>query len=562
MTNDRTRALLLIFIAIFSVIFLKLAFLQIVRHKEFEERSLDQHQRPVVLAPDRGDIFDRNGNILATSVDKWSVFVRPRAIANKEEIILALSSIFPGEKALILKKFRDKKNFWLKRKTDKELACRVRLLKSTGIDVQTEKKRVYPKGRLASQLIGYADIDNNGLSGIELGLDESLKGKEGKYVYQYDNRGRQIATAGFRQLESPEEGMNVYLTIDEAIQHVAETSLREEAKKCGAESASVTVMDVKTGEILAIAGYPDYDPNNYSKTADKFHKLSPVTDIYEPGSTFKMITACVGLEEHVVDLDSVIPTPDEFKVEGIKISNSHPVRYYGKNSKSLRDVIAESINTGTAHIGLKLGFERFHKYIVKFGFGARTGIDYPGEVRGIVRDPSHRERGDTATYTFGQSIAVTPIQLVCAIAAIANDGVRVRPRLIKKIESPDKNIIRSDGPLEVERAISIETVKKAKELMKGVVYMPHGTGHKAKMLQYSAAAKSGTAQISVPGRGYLKDRFNASFVGFVPAEKPRIAILVIMSKPRTSIWGATVAAPVFKRTGEFALRYLNAAPDL
>ncbi|MCX5749998.1 MAG: penicillin-binding protein 2 [Candidatus Saganbacteria bacterium] len=562
MENKRAVYLLMAFIFFFLCIAAKLSYLQLFRHADFEEMSLDQHMRIIELSPDRGDICDRNGNILATSVDRWSVYVRPKAIKDKGAIIRQLSEIFPEEKALISAKMNGTANFWLKRKADKIFSDKVRALGCTGIDITMEKKRIYPKGKLASQLIGFAGLDNQGLSGIEIGFEDSLKGKAGRLLFEKDMAGRQIATGSFRQLEMPEEGMNVYLTIDEAIQHIAQVSLKEAVTGSGAVSGSIIVVDVRTGEILAIAGYPDFDPNDYSKYPDESRKLPPVTNIYEPGSTFKIITACAGIEENVVSPDSVIPTPAQIKVEGIKVNNSHPVRYYGKKSKTFADVIAESINTGTSYVGLKLGFGRFYKYITAFGFGTKTGIDYPGEVRGFVRSPENRESGDVVTYTFGQSIAVTPIQLVYAIAAIANDGIRVKPKIIKRIESPDKNVIRSDVPEELGRVISKETVKKVNELMKGVVYMDHGTGHKAKMAQFTVAAKSGTAQISVPGKGYLKGRFVASFVGFIPADRPRIAMLIIINKPSTSNWGAVVAAPVFKEVGEFALRYLNVAPDL
>ena len=252
--RDRTKFLMYVFIFLFLVAVLRLFYVQIIKHKEFKEQSLDQHQRPVVLSPDRGDIFDRNGNILATSVDKWSIYVRPRAIDDKDMIMSALVRIFPSEKVLISKKFGENRNFWLKRKNDREIADKVRALECTGIDIQKEKKRVYPNGSIASQLIGYADIDNQGLSGIELEFDESLKGKSGKFIYEIDIKGRQIANAGRRQVELGEEGLNVYLTVDQAIQHVAEASLKEELKKCGAEAGYIMVMDVKTGEILAIAG--------------------------------------------------------------------------------------------------------------------------------------------------------------------------------------------------------------------------------------------------------------------------------------------------------------------
>lgn len=560
--NSRSKRLQAAFIILFVVVAARLFYLQIVRHSFFLDLSSDQRVRIVELLPDRGDILDRNGNVLATSVDKFSIYVRPRAIENKDEVLRKLISIDKGNEPLIRAKFSSRTNFWLRRKAEKSFADKIASLECLGIDITKEKKRIYPKDRLASQLLGFSGLDNQGLSGIEQALDSYLLGKPGKYVFERDNIGREIASGNSKELQKPSEGMNVYLTIDESIQYVAQRELEKYIKECRAINGSIIVVDVKTGDILAVAGYPDFNPNEYSKYPMDRWKLSPFTNIYEPGSTFKIIAASAGLEEGVVDLDSPIPVPDSIRIGGIVVKNSHPIKMYGKPSKNLRDIIAESLNTGTTYIGVKLGAERYYKHIKSFGFGEYSGLDFPGEQKGILREPRDWFKSDIATYTFGQSIAVTPVQLVYAIAAVANGGVRVKPRLIKKIESQDEDIVRSGSSSYLNRVISAATAEKVKELMKGVANMPHGTGHNAVMKQFSVALKTGTAQKPVPGGGYMKDGFVASIIGFAPAERPRIAMLVIMNEPKTSIWGATVAAPVFKNVGEFTLRYLNVAPDL
>ena len=561
--ESRANLLLFIFIGLFLLLISKLFFLQIIKHSFYIELSADQRLRAVELLPDRGDILDRNGNVLATSVDKWSVYIRPKAISNKDEVISKLIKIDEKDAGLIRSKFSSNTNFWLIRKTEKDFAEKVAAIGSPGIDITTEKKRIYPKGRLASQLIGFSGLDNQGLSGIEQKLDSYLLGKPGKYVFERDPSGREIASAPSKQLQKPTEGMNVYLTIDESIQYVAQRELEKYMKECHAINGSITVVDIMTGDILAVAGYPDFDPNEYSKYPMENWKLPPFTNIYEPGSTFKVIAASAGLEEGVVDLDSPIPTPQEIRVGSSVIKNSHPLKMYGKPFKTLRDVIAESLNTGTSQIGIRLGAERYCKYIKAFGFGQYSGIDFPGEQCGILRDAKYWSKVDELTHTFGQSISVTPVQLVYAIAAIANGGVRIKPRLVKKIESQDEEIIRSESPSNLNRVISAATAEKVKELMKGVVTMQHGTGHLTRIDRFSVAAKTGTAQKVAPGsRTYMKDRFVASVAGFVPADKPRIAMLVIMNEPQTSNWGAVVAAPAFKNVGEFTLRYLNVAPDL
>ena len=564
--NDRSRLNIFhnLIIVMFAVILLRLAFLQLVQYSFFNERSYDQHTSEITLTADRGDIYDRNGDLLATSIDTGSVYVRPKAIKeNKAMVESELIRLFPDKAKLIKEKFASGSQFWLKRKIDKGLAMKVRELKCTAIDIWPEKKRIYPKGRLASHLIGFAAMDNIGREGIECGFDSYLKGTEGKYIIEKDVKGRQIATGSLREIQAPTEGMNVYLTIDSSIQYVAERELKKAVDQYKPESASVMVMDVKTGEILAVASWPDYDPNDRSKVKSSVFRLIPIVDIYEPGSTFKLITAAAGLDEGLVQTDTVIPCPNTLMIGKKPITNSHTVKYFEKPFKTLTDVIAESINTGTAHVGLLLGQQRFLNHIKAFGFGEKTGIEYPGEGKGIVaKDASRWSVGDMARSTYGQSIAVTQLQMLCAINSIANGGVRVKPRLIKKIESVDQDIVRSTYTEKLNKVISGETVNKMTEIMKGVVTMPHGTGHKAKMAQYTCAVKTGTAQKASRGVYLGNNNYIASIIGFAPADNPRISMIVMLNHPIGSIWGAVVAAPVFKNTGEFALRYLNEKPDM
>ncbi len=557
----RVNILLWFFIAIFFVLILRLFFLQVVKHSFYRELSSDQRLRAIELLPDRGDIFDRNGNLLATSVEKWSVYVRPRAIRNKKEVISLLIKSDPDNESLIREKFSSSINFWLRRKAEKAYIEKIRKIDSPGIDITPEKKRIYPKDRLASQLIGFAGLDNKGLSGIELALEKHLLGRPGKYVFEKDPAGKEIFSAISRQIVAPADGMDVYLTIDEPIQYFTQKKLKVAVEKSGAISGSIIVMDIKNGDVLAIAGWPDFDPNYYSKYPSDSWKLSPVTNIYEPGSTFKMITACAGMEEGLVNPETVIPCPAELKVGGIIVKNSHAIKMH-RPFKDLKDVIAESLNTGTSYVGMKLGKEKFYKIIKRFGFGECTGINFPGEQSGLLRPPGNWHDSDVATISFGQTIAVTPIQLICAIAAIGNNGIRMRPRLVKKIESSDGAIIRSDPEQLLGQAVSSDTAKKANELMRGVAYMEHGTGHLAKIERFSVAVKTGTAQKPTPGKGYLEKRYIASIVGYAPSTRPKIAVIIVVEEPKTSIWGASIAAPVFSEVAEFSLRRLNASPDL
>ena len=557
----RVNLLLFFFIGLFLLLICRLFVLQVMRHAFYNKLSADQRLRVVELLPDRGDIFDRNGNLLATSVEKWSVYIRPRAIKNKSEVALLLIKADRQNERLIREKFASGRNFWLRRKAEKDFAEKIAAIDSPGIDITAEKKRIYPKGHLASQLIGFAGLDNKGLSGIELALEKHLLGRPGKYVFERDPVGREIFSAISRQVEAPADGMNVFLTIDEPIQYFAQKELKSAVEKSGALSGSIIVLEVKSGNILAIAGWPDFDPNEYSKYSSDLWKLSPVTNIYEPGSTFKVITACAGMEEGLVGPDTVIPCPEELKVGGITVRNSHALKMH-RPFKDLKDVIAESLNTGTAYIGMKLGREKFYDHIKKFGFGSYTGIDFPGEQPGLLRRSDRWHESDMATISFGQTLAVTPLQLVCAIAAIGNGGIRMKPRMVKKIESLDGGIVRSEPEQVLGRAISPDTAKKANELMKGVAYMKTGTGHLTKMENFSVAVKTGTAQKPVPGGGYVKGKYIASIVGYAPSTDPKIAIIALFDEPKTSIWGAAIAAPVFKSVAEFSLRSLNVSPDL
>jgi cell division protein FtsI/penicillin-binding protein 2 len=321
------------------------------------------------------------------------------------------------------------------------------------------------------------------------------------------------------------------------------------------------VSDIKTGEILAIAANPDFDPNEHGKYPAALLRLIPVTDMFEPGSTFKLITASAGIEEGLFDLDTVIEIKDFLPFAGGKpIKNSHRVKR-DKPFFTLRDVIARSLNTGTAPIGIKLGAKRFYKNIMAFGFGRLTGINFPGEQKGLVHKPEKWRERDVATITFGQSIAATPLQILFAIASIGNHGKLMRPKIVRRIESPDKDIVKSDDSQEVGRTISEKTASKVIELMRGAVYMKGSSGHFARMARYTAGGKTGTAQKPVPG-GFSETDFIASFVGIAPTSNPRIAVFVAMDVPKTSEWGELVAAPAFKNITEFTLNYLNVPPDM
>jgi len=560
--NARRLSVLVGFLCVmFFVIILRLFYLQIIQHEFFEEKSSDQRTRIITVAADRGDIFDRNKNLFATSIDVFSVYIVPVEIIEKEKTASALSKLLLCDYTQTLQLMNRKKSFlWLKRKISKELANKVGDLELAGVGLLKEKKRIYPKGHLASQIIGFAGLDNQGLSGVELGYDDILKGKEGRIVIESDPTGREIVTTKPREISPSTLGMNITLTIDESIQYISEKELSESVKKHGALDGSIIVMNAKTGEILAAAGYPDFDPNDYKKYSPKSWKLAPITDVYEPGSTFKVITAAAGLDAGLYQPDTVINCPESYKVGAATIKNSHHISPDPK-IKTLCDVIGESINTGVLQIALKLGPDRFYNYIKKFGFGEYTDIGFPGEAAGILREPKYWYKPDIAMITFGQTLAITPLQLVDAYCAIANNGIRIKPILIKKVESTDGNYIKTFTTSEKCRVLAADTIPKIKEVMSTVVNKKNGTGKRARMPYWTACGKTGTAQKPQPGGGYYKDRYVSSFIGFAPIEDPQIVILVIINEPKDTIWGETTSAPVFSNVGRFALQRMNVGPS-
>jgi stage V sporulation protein D (sporulation-specific penicillin-binding protein) len=523
----RIRLLFSLFLLLILMIVARLFFLQIVQHAFFQARSLDQRKRIINLSANRGDIFDRNGEILATSIDTYSVFTQAHGFA------------------------------WLARKLPPAGAQKLKAQDPKNYIVLKEKKRLYPNGKTAAQTIGFAGSDNQGLSGVELALDKYLKGKAGQVVTEGDPGGRELYGA-VREIDPSEDGMDVTLTIDKNIQYVAEREIEEQIRQSQAISGMLIVMNAKNGEILALASKPDFDPNDYKKAAPSLWH-SRCLDPYEPGSTFKLITTAAGLEENVIALDSKLKALDQLEIGGRVIENSHKIDWPGP-SISLSMMLEQSINTGAAQVGLKLGPQRFYESIKKFGFGERTGFGLDGESSGIVRHWQRWYKPDIAMITFGQSIAVTPLQLMSAVSAFANHGNMAAPTLIKKIESRDGKFVKVFGGETRGQAVSDKTAAEMKTLMRNVVL--YGSGRRAQMKWFDVGGKTGTAQKSVPGgRGYMKGHYIASFIGLAPLKDPEIVVLVIVDDPKGSIWGESVCGPVFKRVVEYSLRYLNVKPD-
>jgi stage V sporulation protein D (sporulation-specific penicillin-binding protein) len=522
----RLLILLVIFVVLFVIAVLRLAVLQILQHSFYEKKSLEQRTRIINLAAQRGDIFDRQGNLLATSIDSYSVFLYGRGwLARKLPLAAA-------------------------RKLQKKNSKRGALLK--------EKKRVYPKDDLAAQVMGFVGTDNQGLSGIELAFDEYLRGKEGRIVTEGDPGGKEFYGA-LRELEPGVDGMNLTLTIDENIQYVAERELEKQIRESRALSGMCLVMDAKTGELLAVASKPDFNPNAYQRS-DRRSWHPRFLDPYEPGSTFKLTTVAAALEEGKISLETKLRSLDTIKVGGKVIGNSQRIDWSGR-WVSVSKMIEKSINTASVQVAQKLGPERFHHYIRAFGFGRHTGFGLWGESRGIVRPWKRWYKPDIAMISFGQSIAVTPLQILSATSAFANRGRMVRPFLVKKIESCDGKFIKIFSSQERGRPVSERVADQVKQLMRNAV--SEGSGRPANIEGFEVCGKTGTSQKPrLGGVGYLEGHYIASFVGFAPFHDPRIIALVIIDDPKETYWGGRVCGPVFKEVVGYTLRYLNVKPDI
>lgn len=553
MSKRRLDILKICISLVFVIIIFRLVDIQIINYSFYKKKAESQHRRIIPLAAPRGDIYDRNGRLLATSIDTVSIYINPKEFRDYD----ILSKLL-GKK---VEKESEKRLFaWVKRKVGLQLAKKIQDLKIKGVYFIPEKKRIYPKGRLASQIVGFVGLDNEGLSGIELGMDEYLKGNEASIVAESDPAGYELLTKRENKEKKYQTGMDVSLTIDESIQYIAERELAKTVKQFSGNYGLIIVLDVKSGELLALAQSPDFDPNNYSKSDPKTWK-SKAIDVYEPGSTFKTITMAAGLDTKTINLDSKLKALSQLEIGGKIIKNSHNINFKGLSTVSVSYMLEQSINTAVAQIGMMMGKDLFYKKIRDFGFGDLIDVGLYGESRGIVKPTSTWYAPDIAMMTFGQSIAITPLQLCAAYTSFANGGMLIRPQLIKKIESEDRSFIKTSRLEELHRAISKKAADDTLMILRNVVI--HGSGRKAGMANYSVGGKTGTAQKAAPGgRGYMQGHYIASFIGIAPLKDPRIVALVLVDDPKGVIWGETVAGPTFKTVVENTLRYLNVKPDL
>ena len=554
----RKRVALFLFISSLVIFCLmsRLVYLQFYKSSWLTENAIDQRIREIPVEAKRGIIYDRLGRELAISISTESVYAIPAEIRNHEETAAKLAAILNLDTNKLLSKLKRRQAFtWIERKIDADLAKRVKQLNLPGIGLTQESQRYYPNDRLASHVLGFTGIDSQGLDGVEMTFDSYLRGRSGSIVIEYDARGREIPYSNHRYA-APVDGQNVYLTIDLVMQQIVERELDRVMKETQARAATIIVMQPQTGEILALANKPDYNPNRFADYAPKLWRNNAVSNAYEPGSTFKIITVAAALGEKMVKLDDRFFDPGSIEVQGRHI---RCWKHGGHGSQSFLDVVENSCNTGFVAVGLRVGAESFYRYIENFGFGKHTGIDLPGEAKGITIDKAKVKPINLATISIGQSIAVTPIQLLNAVSAVANDGKLNRPQIVKEVRDKAGQLVRGFQTDNVRQVISSEIARAEKGVLEKVV--EEGTGKNAFIEGFRIGGKTGTAQ-KVGAGGYLPDRYVASFVGFAPADNPQVAMLVIVDEPIGIYYGGQIAAPVFGAVMKDLLPYIKVTPQL
>jgi cell division protein FtsI (penicillin-binding protein 3) len=538
-----------------GAICLRLVYLQIFRYGDFEQRAQHQQQRTAEVAAKRGIIYDRAGRELAMSIAVDSVFAVPADIPDLAGTISLVSRITKADPRELLAKCKAARTFcWVARKADAETADRVRSMNLRGIYFQKESKRFYPKRDLAAQVLGYVGMDDEGLSGIERANDDVLRGKPGRMLISVDARRKWFGSVE----KQPDPGENVVLTIDEKIQYIAERELDTAMQQTRAESGTIVVENPKTGEILALANRPTFNPNLAREITPQKLKDHAVSDVYEPGSTFKLVTIAAALEERLTRPDEVFDCQmGSIVINGMRIRDSKP-----HGLLSVAGILSESSDVGAIKIALRLGEERFYKYIQAFGFGQQTGIELPGETRGLAKPLNRWSRVSIGAISMGQEIGVTPLQLAAMVSTIANDGVWVAPRIVAGNTAPRGTPqMVAFHPLAQRRVISPLTAAQMKQMMRGVVL--HGTGKKAILEGYSSAGKTGTAQKVDPAtRAYSHTKYVASFAGFAPINNPSITVAVILDSAVGLHQGGQVSAPVFQRVTQQVLEYLHTPHDV
>ncbi|WP_241420994.1 penicillin-binding transpeptidase domain-containing protein [Candidatus Contubernalis alkaliaceticus] len=531
----------------------RLAWIQLVKAEELQQEARDQWNRGITVSALRGTIYDRNGRILAGSATAETVVAIPRQVEDPEETARALAPVLEMTQERLVEILTQQSALvYVKRKVDEEIAREVRMLDLPGIDFAKESKRFYPNDSLASHVLGFVGIDE-GLAGLEYYYEEELKGTDGRIIYQADARGIRMPQ-GIQQYMPSTPGLEMVLTLDETIQFIVERELNKALLEYDAESVLAIAVDPKTGEVLALAKKPDYDPNRYYDYPETSWQITPIFATFEPGSTFKLMTLAASIEEGQYNMNESFFCPGHATVSGQLIRCWTSDRG-GHGSINFLEVVQGSCNPGFITLGQRLGEEDMIKYLHAFGFGSRTGIDLPGEGLGILFTPEQMGPVELATTSFGQGVSVTPLQQVMAVAAMANGGNLLRPYIVKEFRDEHGNVVKRNEPEIIRQVLAPETSEQVTWIMETVVQ--EGSGLNAYIEGYQIAGKTGTAQKVGDGR-YLAGKNIMSFVGFVPADDPQILLFIAVDEPkRGPMWASQIAAPIFRNMMVDILNYLN-----
>lgn len=558
--NQRRILLMSAFLTAWAgIVVCRLFQIQVLKHTEYVSRAAKQQERTLTLNPVRGSILDRAGRVLAESVVAESFYADPQAISDPKAAARALARIpaIGANERELEKRLRGKGEFaWLARQVSPETAQQIKALKLAGIYSLEEHRRSYPKLSLAANVLGYVSLDGEGLAGAEHSLDDYVKGKAGKVTLLRDAK-RGMYMVGGKGANAPVDGQHVVLTIDSVIQFLAERALQRAVDQYHATSGSVVVLDARDNSILALASNPTFDPNRFKDFSANAWRNRPVQDLYEPGSTFKIVAASGGLEEGLVTPSQMVDCADG----SIEIANVR-IREHGGNRYGVipfEEVLVHSSNVGIIRVGLSLGPRRLFNYVRKFGFGTRTGVELPGEAQGLVRPTERWSMLSNAVISMGQEIGITPLQLADAFSTIANGGVRRPLHIVDRVVDDEGHVVFATPTAAGQRVVSEKTAAVMNEILKAVV--ARGTGQNAAISEHVVAGKTGTAQKAGRG-GYSADKFVASFAGYVPADRPRLVIVAVVDEPRGAQYGGTVAAPIFHEVAEAALRYLRVDPSI
>jgi cell division protein FtsI (penicillin-binding protein 3) len=553
--DKRISIILMVLLFALGIVACKLVLIQGLEAARYKKLASDQRDTTIKVTPRRGTITDREGEIMAISEDCSTVYATPYLVKDKKGTAAKVAAVLGDDPLDIQKKLEGKGGFvYLARKLDKKLADKLEKMKLDGIGFVDDSKRFYPLGSLASQVLGVVDMDNKGQAGLELYYEDMLGGKAGEVALERDAAGNAIP--GSEQTKVKEvDGVDLRLTLDKDIQSCMEDALGKAVEEYGARSATGIVMDCNTGDILAMSSNPTFDPNNRETLEPASMRNRAVTDVYEPGSCLKIVTAIAALQTGTVNPDTVIQVPSQLKVADSVFKDAEPKPM---RQLTFSQIISQSSNVGTIETALKVGAKGISDYMNVFGIGHKTGVDFPGEVSGILPPLGAWTGTSAATIAIGQGVSVTPIQLACVAGSVANGGRKICPHFLSaKINGTGVHDMGLGGL--GEELLDKGTCSKMTGIMEQVL-APDGTAPKAAVNYYRVAGKTGTAEKPNPGGAGYSGTYMATFVGFAPAERPRLVCMVVLDEP-TPIWGGETAAPVFRTIMSYSLQHLKIPPS-